>query len=39
MEFSIVDCMFVFQDIEHLNTQLKLKFNRTYEINNNEPDK
>ncbi len=28
-----------FQDIEQLNTQLKLKFNGTYEINNNEPYK
>ena len=38
MEFSIVDCMFVIHDMEHLNKQLKLKFNITCEINNDEPE-
>lgn len=37
MEFSIVDCMFVFHDMEHLNKELKLKFNISCEINNDEP--
>ena len=38
MEFSIVDCMFVIHDMEHLNKQFKLKFNINNEINNNEPE-
>ena len=38
MEFSIVDCMFVIHDMEHLNKQLKLKFNITCEINYDEPE-
>ncbi len=38
MEFSIVDCMFVIHDKEHLNKQLKLKFKITCEINNDEPE-
>ena len=38
MEFSIVDCMFVFHDMEHLNKELKLKFNISCEINNDEPE-
>ena len=38
MEFSIVDCMFVIHDMDCLNKQLKLKFNITCEINNDEPE-
>ena len=38
MEFSIVDCMFVIHDMDYLNKQLKLKFNITCEINNDEPE-
>ncbi len=38
MEFSMVDCMFVFHDMEYLNKQLKIKFNITCEIINNEPE-
>jgi len=38
MEFSIVDCMFIIHDMDYLNKQLKLKFNITCEINNDEPE-
>ena len=38
MEFSMVDCMFVFHDMDYLNKQLKIKFNITCEIINNEPE-
>ena len=38
MEFSIVDCMFIIHDMDYLNKQIKLKFNITCEINNDEPE-
>lgn len=38
MEFSIVDCMFVIHDMDYLNKQLKLKFNISCEINNDEAE-
>ncbi len=38
MKFLIIDCMFVIHDMEHLNKQLKLNFNITCEINNDEPE-
>ncbi len=34
----MVDCMFVFHDMDYLNKQLKIKFNITCEIINNETE-
>ncbi len=36
MEFSLVDCLFVIHDMDHLNKSLKLKLNITCDFSDHE---
>ena len=38
MNFTIVDCMFIIHDMDHLNKSLKLKLNITCDISHDEEE-
>ncbi len=38
MKFTIIDCMFVIHDMDHLNKSLKLELNISYDVNHHEQE-